>query len=167
MSTWPSACKKVSSFQVQMTRGRSSTRFPLFAALRLRLQQHLIYVKQGAKRIGIGARRFGLKPCIIYVTARRKNVDQWEDQITWRPRTAAYVLKYGAYPNDGYVVAHICGRSKCVEPTHLKIRSRKINNEHQACHNWIDEHRKKGQVGTIFSDICSHKPRCCKNFGDC
>ena len=93
-----------------------------------------------------------------------------------RPYQANFVLNNQEYLLPGFSISHICGKTGCLQPSHMQIESDEDNAEREECHaiidDWVDDRESDGtpredRIGTIFchEDDCPHNPTCFKNIG--
>lgn len=81
-------------------------------------------------RFWASAKRQG--DCLIWSKSRRRN-GYGQVMIADQNRTShrvAFELAYGPIP-EGMLIDHICGNRACIEPTHLRLATKKQNGENR------------------------------------
>jgi hypothetical protein len=56
-------------------------------------------------------------------------------------------------------VAHLCGNSFCVRPSHLRVVAKRLNEEHTCCH-WLQGVQTDARVVRSVREACPHTPKC-------
>lgn len=65
---------------------------------------------------------------------------------------------------NSLVISHLCGTEHCIQPSHLHIETKCINDERTHCHfvmkNYKDKHGGTQMPLDIVKDFCPHEPVC-------
>ncbi len=94
--------------------------------------------------------------CILWTSCRDKSGygrinlkinGQWKN---WRTHRLSFLLYHNLQPTDllNKDVSHLCHNESCIEPAHLSLESREINNERKGC---------------VHANFCQHHA----SFPDC
>jgi len=65
---------------------------------------------------------------------------------------------------DDLVISHVCGTRECAIPEHIKLETKRVNDERTHCHYCLRNSFKtsgyEGVAAALVAGICNHSPQC-------
>ena len=76
-------------------------------------------------------------------------------------RQVLTIVNCGDRPVEGWVVSHICGKTKCLNPDHVRFETKKMDIARKGCHKKL---RKTKRSKGIVLECTLHSPPCFLNW---
>jgi hypothetical protein len=98
------------------------------------------------------------------------NEDDKKKKIKWQKKLDRLKRRINKLSVIKYHITHTCGHGRkegsknftevCMNPNHLRIRSKTYNEEQTHCHFFLHNKDITLREGFIKSNLCRHKPKC-------